>query len=224
MHSARRSVSRSARLASATAFLTRHGGAFITPGHVLLPHSGVEQLHHAVHLAHAVDHRVDEAAGALAARRQVLGQRHGGLEVARHEGVGEVVDLGRGLAGHEALHLLGVQRVARVGGDGELLQLARQALLAGTGQRHERLGGLRAELQAQLRVPGRPPSAAAPMASGAACSRTSPPAASTAFASAFSGFPCTISTRTVSGGMAPIAAISGSSAGAFQAAASSASR
>ena len=59
---------------------------------------------------------------------------------------------------------------------------------------------------------------------GAGHSRTSPPLFSTALSSCFSGLPRTIRTSTVSGGIAPSAASSGSSSAAFQAPASSTSR
>ena len=68
----------------------------------------------------------------------------------------------------------------------ELLELAREPLLAGADERDELLRRLPVQLQAQL-ARALDAHSGAPRASGAAYSRTSPPAFSTALASCLSG-------------------------------------
>ena len=84
-----------------------------------------------------------------------------------------------------AARLLDVRRARLRGGmerDRELLQLAREPLLAGPDQRDQLLGRLRIELQPELARRARPPTSGSSQGFGAGHSRTSPPAFSTAVA------------------------------------------
>ena len=144
------SVSRSALRARAIVFLASQGGPPSAPGHLLLRHAGLEQRDRAVHLAQPPDDREHEPAGALAVRLELLGERERRAQVARHERVREVVGLRRVVARGQSLHVLrsGVGRGMQ--GDRELLELAREPLLARAHPRHELLGALAVQLQPEL--------------------------------------------------------------------------
>jgi hypothetical protein len=103
-----------------------------------------------VDLAQSAHHREQQAAGPLAVRLELLGQRERRAQVPRHERVGEVVGLGRGVARGQGLDVGGRDVRARVDGQRQLLQLAREALLAGAHQRDQLLGRLLIYLDAQL--------------------------------------------------------------------------
>ena len=95
---ARSSAARSAFLARATVFFDEPGRRLEGLADLGLGQPLVEQRRGAVHLAQPSHDREDQAAGPLAVRLELLGEGKRGLQVAGHERVGEVVDLGRGVA------------------------------------------------------------------------------------------------------------------------------
>ena len=115
-----------------------------------LAHPGVEQLDHAVHLSHPVHDRVHEAAGALILGGKLLGERHRELHVTEHHGVGQVVDLGRGVARGEQFDVLRARRGLGVERNCDLLDLAHEPLLAAAGHGDEGARRLGVHLEAVL--------------------------------------------------------------------------
>ena len=101
-------------------------------------------------LAEPAHDRPDELAGALAVLVELHGQRECSAQVAGHEGIGEVVGAGCCVGGGQPLHVRGGHVRGRVHGEGDLLELPREALLAGADPGHELLRSLPVELQPEL--------------------------------------------------------------------------
>ena len=122
-------------------------------GHLLLRHARLDQRGRAVDLAKPSHDRVDESSRPLAVGLELLREREACAQVPRHQRVGQVVGLRCAVSGGELLHVAHPRGGRRMERDRELLQLARQPLLAGADPGDELLGRVRVEPQPQLQRP-----------------------------------------------------------------------
>ena len=103
-----------------------------------------------MHLAEPPHEREDQPARLLAVLVELLRKRQRLLQVAGHERVREVVGAGRGVGCREALDIGRRDVHGRVKREADLLQLARQPLLARADSCHQLLRRLGVQLQSQL--------------------------------------------------------------------------
>ena len=152
--SARRSSARRSRRTSERCASARNAEAAFARhtqrrAHLRLGLAGLQARDHLVGEAHPRGHPVQEPGQPLAGGAQLEVAGHRARPVAGDQRVGERPDLALGRAGGELLDEVGVDLRARPELQGELLELAQQALLALADAVHQRLRAAAVELEAQ---------------------------------------------------------------------------
>ena len=131
-------------------FLLAQGGPLSALADLRVGHPGREQRGSLMYLAQPPHDGPDQLVGPLAVDLELLGERDRRAQVAGHECVREVVRARGRVGGREPLDVGRRHVRRRMQGDGDLLELAREPLLARADARHELLRRLPVELKPEL--------------------------------------------------------------------------